>query len=71
MKGLLLIKCTESSAGREEYVLELLMSGLFDMLFWIAGVRMSLHMLVFVCPCFALCKGEVIQMKRQNGNWEA
>lgn len=60
MKGLLLIKCFENSMGREQYVLELLMSDLFDMFSWMARVRICLHMLVFVCLWFAFCKREVI-----------
>lgn len=59
-EGLLLIKCIENSVGREQYVLELLMSDLFDMFFWMARVRMCLHTLVFVCLRFAFCKREVI-----------
>ena len=60
MKGLLLIKCIENSMRRERYVLELLMSDLFDTFFWMARVRMCLHMLAFVCFWFAFCKREVI-----------
>lgn len=60
MKGLLLIECVENSMEREQCVLELLMSGVFDMFLWMARVRMCLHMLVFICLWFSFCKGEVI-----------
>lgn len=36
------------------------MSDLFDMFFWMARVRMCLHMLAFVCLWFAFYKREVI-----------
>lgn len=64
MKGLLQIKSLENSMGREQYVLELLMSDLFVMFFWMSGLSMCLHVWVFVCLWFAFCKRS--DMKRKG-----
>lgn len=50
--------------GREQYVLELLMSDLFVMFFWMSGLSMCLHVWVFVCLWFAFCKRS--DMKRKG-----
>lgn len=73
MKGLLLIKCIENSMEREQCVLEVLMSDVFDIFFRMARVRMCLHTLVFVCLWFAFCKRSDMKWKgkMETGKLEA